>query len=298
MTLYMGELDEARCLVPKKSNLPVEVLLPGGQIEAYVQAVSQIPILTAEEEKEIADRLYYDNDLNAARSLVMSHLRFVVHIARSYSGYGLPQADLIQEGNVGLMKAVKRFNPEMGVRLVSFAVHWIKAEMHEYILKNWRIVKVATTKAQRKMFFNLRSAKKRLAWFTADEVKSVASDLGVSEEVVRQMEGRLAAQDMAFDGYTDDDDDLSMSPSQYLEALDADPAQILERQDWTKDTTDRLYSALANLDDRSKDILACRWLADQKATLHELAGKYNVSAERIRQLEKNAMKKVKTALVA
>jgi len=187
----MSELDEARCLVPKKSNLPVEVLLPGGQIEAYVQAVSQIPILTAEEEKEIADRLYYDNDLDAARSLVMSHLRFVVHIARSYSGYGLPQADLIQEGNVGLMKAVKRFNPEMGVRLVSFAVHWIKAEMHEYILKNWRIVKVATTKAQRKMFFNLRSAKKRLAWFTADEVKSVASDLGVSEEVVRQMEGRL-----------------------------------------------------------------------------------------------------------
>jgi len=282
----------------KKSNLPVEVLLPGGQIEAYVQAVSQIPILTAEEEKELADRLYYEEDLEAARGLVMSHLRFVVHIARSYSGYGLPQADLIQEGNVGLMKAVKRFNPEMGVRLVSFAVHWIKAEMHEYILRNWRIVKVATTKAQRKMFFNLRSAKKKLAWFTADEVKSVAHDLGVSEDVVRQMEGRLAAQDMAFDGYVDDDDDLALAPAQFLESSDADPAKILEKRNWTKDTTDRLYFALSGLDDRSKDIIASRWLSDQKSTLHELAGKYGVSAERIRQLEKNAMKKVKTALVA
>ena len=194
----------------------------------------------------------------------MSHLRFVVHIARSYSGYGLPQADLIQEGNVGLMKAVKRFNPEMGVRLVSFAVHWIKAEMHEYILKNWRIVKVATTKAQRKMFFNLRSAKKKLAWFTAEEVKSVANDLGVSEDVVRQMEGRLAAQDMAFDGYSDDDDDLSLAPAQFLETSDADPAHILEKQDWTQDSTNRLYSALSDLDDRSKDILASRWLSDEK----------------------------------
>ena len=296
--LCMQELAETRCLMPKKSNLPVEVLLPGGQIEAYVQAVSQIPILTAEEEKKLADKLYYDDDLDSARSLVMSHLRFVVHIARSYSGYGLPQADLIQEGNVGLMKAVKRLNPEMGVRLVSFAVHWIKAEMHEYILRNWRVVKVATTKAQRKMFFNLRSAKKKLAWFTAAEVKSVANDLGVSEEVVRQMEGRLAAQDLAFDGYTDDDDDFALAPAHYLEASDADPAQILEKQDWTQDSTGRLYSALADLDDRSKDILASRWLTDQKATLHELAGKYSVSAERIRQLEKNAMKKVKTALVA
>ena len=284
--------------MPKKSNLPVEVLLPGGQIEAYVQSVSQIPILTAEEEKELADRLYYEEDLNAARGLVMSHLRFVVHIARSYSGYGLPQADLIQEGNVGLMKAVKRFNPEMGVRLVSFAVHWIKAEMHEYILRNWRIVKVATTKAQRKMFFNLRSAKKKLAWFTAEEVTNVAHDLGVSEDVVRQMEGRLAAQDMGFDGYTDDDDDLALAPSQFLEASDADPAKILEKSNWTEDTTDRLYFALSGLDERSKDIIASRWLSDQKATLHELAGKYGVSAERIRQLEKNAMKKVKTSLVA
>ena len=292
------KLSDSRVFMPKKSNFPVEVLLPGGKIEAYVQAVSQIPILTTEQEKALADKLYYYEDLDAARSLVMSHLRFVVHIARSYSGYGLPQADLIQEGNVGLMKAVKRFNPEMGVRLVSFAVHWIKAEMHEYILKNWRIVKVATTKAQRKMFFNLRSAKKKLAWFTAAEVKSVASDLGVSEDVVRQMEGRLAAQDMAFDGYMDDDDDLSLAPAHYLEASGADPAQILEKHNWTKDTTDRLYLALDALDDRSKDILASRWLGDRKSTLHELAGKYNVSAERIRQLEKNAMKKVKVALVA
>ena len=292
------KLSDSRVFMPKKSNYPVEVLLPGGKIEAYVQAVSQIPILTTEQEKALADKLYYYEDLDAARSLVMSHLRFVVHIARSYSGYGLPQADLVQEGNVGLMKAVKRFNPEMGVRLVSFAVHWIKAEMHEYILKNWRIVKVATTKAQRKMFFNLRSAKKKLAWFTAAEVKSVASDLGVSEDVVRQMEGRLAAQDMAFDGYMDDDDDLSLAPAHYLEASGADPAQILEKHNWTKDTTDRLYLALDALDDRSKDILASRWLGDRKSTLHELADKYNVSAERIRQLEKNAMKKVKVALVA
>lgn len=282
--------------MPKKSSLPVEALLPGGKIEAYIQAVSQIPILTSEQEKEIANRLFYESDLDAARALVMSHLRFVVHIARSYSGYGLPQADLIQEGNVGLMKAVKRFNPEMGVRLVSFAVHWIKAEMHEYILRNWRIVKVATTKAQRKMFFNLRSAKKKLAWFTAAEVKSVANDLGVSEAVVRQMEGRLAAQDMAFDGLTDEDDDLSIAPAQYLEALDANPAQIIEKQDWAKNSVDRLYASLNHLDDRSKDILASRWLSDQKATLHELASKYSVSAERIRQLEKNAMKKVKMSL--
>ena len=294
--ISMQDLVKTGCFMPKKSSLPVEALLPGGKIEAYIQAVSQIPILTSEQEKEIANRLFYESDLDAARALVMSHLRFVVHIARSYSGYGLPQADLIQEGNVGLMKAVKRFNPEMGVRLVSFAVHWIKAEMHEYILRNWRIVKVATTKAQRKMFFNLRSAKKKLAWFTAAEVKSVANDLGVSEAVVRQMEGRLAAQDMAFDGLTDEDDDLSIAPAQYLEALDANPAQIIEKQDWAKNSVDRLYAALNHLDDRSKDILASRWLSDQKATLHELASKYSVSAERIRQLEKNAMKKVKMSL--
>src|SRR6056300_1317835 len=214
----MQELTETRCVMPKTSNLPVEVLLPGGKIEAYVQAVSQIPILTAEEEKEIADRLYYDNDLDAARSLVMSHLRFVVHIARSYSGYGLPEADLIQEGNVGLMKAVKRFDPTRGVRLVSFAVHWIKAEMHEYILRNWRIVKVATTKAQRKMFFNLRSQKKSLGWMNNDEVEAIAEDLGVDAAVVRQMEGRMASTDMAFDAPADADDDAAaVAPALYLE---------------------------------------------------------------------------------
>ena len=276
----------------------VLTMAPGANLSAYVQTVGAIPMLSQERELELAEKLFYDNCVDSARELVLAHLRFVVHVARTYSGYGLAEADLIQEGNVGLMKAVKRFDPNKGVRLVSFAVHWIKAEMHEYILRNWRIVKVATTKAQRKMFFNLRSAKKKLAWFTAEEVKSVANDLGVSEDVVRQMEGRLAAQDMAFDGFSDDDDDLSLAPAQYLETSDADPAQILEKQDWTQDSTDRLYSALSDLDDRSKDILASRWLSDEKATLHELAGKYNVSAERIRQLEKNAMKKVKTALVA
>lgn len=281
----------------KSRNLPIEVMLPGGQIEAYVQAVSGIAVLSAEDERDLAKKLFYNEDLDAARSLVMAHLRFVVHIARSYSGYGLSQADLIQEGNVGLMKAVKRFNPEMGVRLVSFAVHWIKAEMHEYILKNWRIVKIATTKAQRKMFFNLRSAKKRLAWFTHKEVEAVANDLGVNPDVVRQMEGRLSAQDFAFDGYGDDDEEgSSMAPVHFLEDSSADPLLILERQNWTNDSTEKLTNAIGNLDERSKDIIMSRWLSDEKKTLHDLANKYSVSAERIRQLEKNAMKKVKSAL--
>ena len=281
----------------KNRNLPIEIMLPGGQIEAYVQAVSGIAVLSAEDERDLAKKLFYNEDLDAARSLVMAHLRFVVHIARSYSGYGLSQADLIQEGNVGLMKAVKRFNPEMGVRLVSFAVHWIKAEMHEYILKNWRIVKIATTKAQRKMFFNLRSAKKRLAWFTHKEVEAVANDLGVNPDVVRQMEGRLSAQDFAFDGYGDDDEEgSSMAPVHFLEDSSADPLLILERQNWTNDSTEKLTNAIGNLDERSKDIIMSRWLSDEKKTLHDLANKYSVSAERIRQLEKNAMKKVKSAL--
>jgi RNA polymerase sigma-32 factor len=281
----------------KNRNLPIEVMLPGGQIEAYVQAVSGIAVLSAEDERGLAKKLFYNEDLDAARSLVMAHLRFVVHIARSYSGYGLSQADLIQEGNVGLMKAVKRFNPEMGVRLVSFAVHWIKAEMHEYILKNWRIVKIATTKAQRKMFFNLRSAKKRLAWFTHKEVEAVANDLGVNPDVVRQMEGRLSAQDFAFDGYGDDDEEgSSMAPVHFLEDSSADPLLILERQNWTNDSSEKLTIAIGNLDERSKDIIMSRWLSDEKKTLHDLANKYSVSAERIRQLEKNAMKKVKSAL--
>ncbi|MCW7555890.1 RNA polymerase sigma factor RpoH [Endozoicomonas gorgoniicola] len=278
---------------------PVDMLVPGRNIEAYMQGVSSIAVLSAEEERSIADRLYYKNDLEAARQLVMSHLRFVVHIAKSYTGYGLPISDLVQEGNVGLMKAVKRFNPEVGVRLVSFAVHWIKAEIHEFILKNWRIVKVATTKAQRKLFFNLRSSKKRLSWFTNDEVKSVASDLGVEAKVVREMESRMAGQDTAFDGYaTDDDDQAYQAPAHYLEDKGHDPATLLEDSDWSQSSVNMLRNALAQLDERSQDILQQRWLSEEKATLHELADKYGVSAERIRQLEKNAMKKVKVAISA
>ncbi len=278
---------------------PVDMLVPGQNIDAYVQGVSRIAVLSVDQERSLAERLYYDNDLDAARQLVMSHLRFVVHIARSYNGYGLPLSDLIQEGNVGLMKAVKRFNPEVGVRLVSFAVHWVKAEIHEFILKNWRIVKVATTKAQRKLFFNLRSSKKRLAWLNNAEVTAVANDLGVNEQVVREMEGRMAGQDTAFDGYSDDSDDsVYVAPAAYLEDQDADPARQLEDSDWANSSVNMLRNALANLDERSQDIIQRRWLNDSKATLHELAAEYGVSAERIRQLEKNAMKKVKGSLIA
>ena len=269
-------------------------LIPGGNLESYIQAASRIPVLSADEERELAERLHYDGDVDAARTLVLSHLRFVIHIARSYSGYGLNQSDLIQEGNVGLMKAVKRFNPEYGVRLVSFAVHWIKAEIHEFILRNWRIVKVATTKAQRKLFFNLRSQKKRLAWLNQDELNAVANDLGVEPKVVREMEGRLASQDTAFDGPQDDDDDHAyQAPAYYLEDKRGDPATQLEQSDWTEDSNGRLMQALESLDERSQDILRERWLSESKSTLHELADKYGVSAERIRQLEKNAMKKIR-----
>ncbi|KAA0874477.1 RNA polymerase sigma factor RpoH [Nitrincola tapanii] len=275
----------------------VEQLSPGGNVNAYVQTVGTIPILNAEEERALAERLFYQNDLEAARQLVLSHLRFVVHIAKSYSGYGLPLSDLIQEGNVGLMKAVKRFDPTVGVRLVSFAVHWIKAEMHEFILRNWRIVKVATTKAQRKLFFNLRSQKKGLSWMSNDEVDAVAKDLGVDSAVVRQMEGRMAATDTAFDAPLGEDEELSSwSPSQYLEDEEADPALQLEASNWEESAQRQLHQALSALDERSRDILAQRWLADEKATLHDLAAKYDVSAERIRQLEKNAMKKVREAI--
>lgn len=278
---------------------PVDMLVPGRNIDAYVQGVSAIAVLSAEQERTLAERLFYKDDLEAARQLVMSHLRFVVHIARSYSGYGLPLSDLIQEGNVGLMKAVKRFNPEVGVRLVSFAVHWIKAEIHEFILKNWRIVKVATTKAQRKLFFNLRSSKKRLSWLTNDEVNAVASDLGVEAKVVREMEGRMAGQDTAFDAGPDtDDDNAYQAPAYYLEDRSSDPARLLEDSDWSQSSVNMLRNALALLDERSRDILQKRWLNDEKATLHELADQYGVSAERIRQLEKNAMKKVKGAMEA
>jgi len=272
-------------------------LVPGGNLESYIQAVTRIPVLTVEEERELAERLYYEEDVEAARQMVMSHLRFVVHIARSYAGYGLAQADLIQEGNVGLMKAVKRFNPEYGVRLVSFAVHWIKAEIHEFILRNWRIVKVATTKAQRKLFFNLRSQKKRLAWLNHNELNAVAADLGVEARVVREMEGRLASQDTAFDGPMDDDDDAPyQAPVHYLQDHRSDPSVQLENSDWTEDSNGRLMEALNELDERSQDILRERWLTDSKSTLHELADKYGVSAERIRQLEKNAMKKIRTRM--
>lgn len=278
---------------------PMGNVTPGRNLGAYITAVSSIPVLTVEQERELAERLYYKDDLEAARQLIMAHLRFVVHIAKSYSGYGLPQADLIQEGNVGLMKAVKRFNPEKGVRLVSFAVHWIKAEIHEYILRNWRIVKVATTKAQRKLFFNLRGAKKKLAWLTNDEVHAVAQDLGVAPKVVREMEGRLSAHDASFDAAPDDDDESAyQAPANYLEDQSFDPVQQLEDQDWEEDSHKRLTAAMLQLDDRSKDILNQRWLSDNKSTLHDLAEKYQVSAERIRQLEKNAMKKIKVAMQA
>jgi RNA polymerase sigma-32 factor len=282
-----------------KTLLPLDQMVPGANLAAYVQAVSSIPLLTPEREKELAEDLYYNDNLEAARQLVMSHLRFVVHIARSYSGYGLAEADLIQEGNVGLMKAVKRFNPEKGVRLVSFAVHWIKAEMHEFILRNWRIVKVATTKAQRKLFFNLRGAKKSLAWLSAEEAQAVANDLGVDIAEVQRMEGRLSSRDVAFDSPLDqDDDDAWQAPQYYLEDQRSDPALAVESDDWQENSEEQLYVALAALDERSRDILAQRWLADEKATLHELAAKYEVSAERIRQLEQNAMKKLRAAIAA
>lgn len=278
---------------------PVHALVPGANLEAYVQSVNSIPLLTVEQERELAGRLFYAQDLEAARQLVLAHLRFVVHIARSYSGYGLAQADLIQEGNIGLMKAVKRFNPEMGVRLVSFAVHWIRAEIHEFILRNWRIVKVATTKAQRKLFFNLRSQKKRLAWLNNDEVNAVAHSLGVDAREVREMESRLSGQDIAFDPASDADDDAAFqSPAHYLEDNRYDPARQLEESDWSDSSNASLYKALESLDERSRDILQQRWLADEKATLHDLAAKYNVSAERIRQLEKNAMNKIRGSLLA
>ncbi|MCL7462169.1 RNA polymerase sigma factor RpoH [Pseudomonas sp. NW5] len=278
---------------------PVQALVPGANLEAYVQSVNSIALLSVEQERELAGRLYYEQDLEAARQLVLAHLRFVVHIARSYSGYGLAQADLIQEGNVGLMKAVKRFNPEMGVRLVSFAVHWIRAEIHEFILRNWRIVKVATTKAQRKLFFNLRSQKKRLAWLNNDEVHAVAESLGVEPREVREMESRLTGQDMAFDPASDADDDTAFqAPAHYLEDNRYDPARQLEEADWSDSANASLHEALGHLDERSRDILYQRWLAEEKATLHELAAKYGVSAERIRQLEKNAMGKLKGSLLA
>lgn len=279
-------------------NSAVLTMAPGANLSAYVQAVSGIAVLSAEREQALAERLFYEDCVDSARELVLAHLRFVVHIARSYSGYGLSEADLIQEGNVGLMKAVKRFDPTKGVRLVSFAVHWIKAEMHEYILRNWRIVKVATTKAQRKLFFNLRSQKKTLGWLSAEETRAIAADLGVDEAEVTRMEGRLSSRDIGFDAPEGDDEDAWQAPQYFLEDKQADPGQLVEAAEFADDNAARLQQALAALDDRSRDILERRWLVDDKATLHELAATYDVSAERIRQLEANAMKKLRLAMVA
>ena len=275
------------------------VLVPQGSLEGYIQAVNSIPMLTAEKERELAEQLQNHGDLEAARQLVMSHLRFVVHIARNYSGYGLPQADLVQEGNIGLMKAVKRFDPTVGVRLVSFAVHWIKAEIHEYVLRNWRMVKVATTKAQRKLFFNLRKNKKRLGWFNQDEVRTVANELGVSPEDVTEMEARMSGQDHSFDGYDDDDSESNFAPAHYLEDKSSDLAAVYENSNWDNHAEHRLSYALQGLDERSQQIIRARWLNENnKLTLQELADRYGVSAERVRQLEKNALKKLKDVLEA
>ncbi len=281
-------------------GMDMGLALPVGSVEAYTQTVFQIPALSAEEERDLAERLRRDNDLDAARRLILSHLRYVVYVARGYSGYGLAHADLIQEGNIGLMKAVKRFDPSLNVRLVSFAVHWIKAEIHEFILRNWRIVKVATTKAQRKLFFNLRSRKKRLGWFTKDEVEAVAKDLGVKPETVLEMESRMSQQDTPFDFDADESDSENAyaAPAGYLTDMRGDPAAQLESSDWESHETQKLQTALASLNDRSRDIVERRWLAEKKATLHDLAKEYHVSAERIRQLESTAIKKLKTVMEA
>ncbi|EGQ7787738.1 RNA polymerase sigma factor RpoH [Vibrio cholerae] len=274
-------------------------LVSQDSLDSYIRSVNGYPMLSADEERELAERLHYKGDIDAAKGLILSHLRFVVHVARGYSGYGLPMADLVQEGNIGLMKAVKRFNPEMGVRLVSFAVHWIKAEIHEYVLRNWRIVKIATTKAQRKLFFNLRKSKKRLGWFNNGEVETVARELGVEPAEVREMESRLAAQDAAFEMSAEDDENgmAYTAPVLYLEDKHSDLADNLEAENWEAHTTQRLNMALASLDERSQHIVRARWLDDDnKTTLQDLAEMYGVSAERIRQLEKNAMRKLKEAV--
>src|SRR4051812_7418990 len=286
-------------LVARKKDIG----LPGpvGSFDAYMDKVSKIPVLSREDESVLARQFRDEGDLEAARKLVMSHLRFVVHIARGYSGYGLPLGDVVQEGNVGLMKAVKRFDPTVGVRLVSFAVHWIRAEIHEYVLRNWRLVKVATTKAQRKLFFNLRKMKKNLAWLSHDETLAVARDLKVSPEEVTEMEKRLAARDLSFDPVPDagsEDGDETYSPAAYLPSPDSDPALQIENAEWEDTTGDRLQSAIQTLDARSRDIVVSRWTGEAAATLHDLAGKYGVSAERIRQIEANAIKKLRGLMTA
>ena len=285
-------------LVPRH---PAELALVGpiGSFDAYVDAVSRIPVLSREDETELATRFHRDNDLDAARELVLSHLRFVVHIARGYNGYGLPLGDLVQEGNVGLMKAVKRFDPAVGVRLVSFAVHWIRAEIHEYVLRNWRLVKIATTKAQRKLFFNLRKYKRNLGWLSAEETQTVARELGVSASEVTEMERRLSSRDLSYDPAPDtDDEEETYSPSAYLTAPNADPAIEVERTEWDDDVSGKVSGALSQLDARSQAILRARWMSETKATLHDLADQYGVSAERIRQIEANAIKKLRKLVVA
>ena len=271
---------------------------PVGSLDSYIQAANTVPVLSAAEEQALARRFREDEDLDAARELVVSQLRFVVHIARGYLGYGLPLGDLIQEGNVGLMKAVKRFDPDVGVRLVSFAVHWIRAEIHEYVLRNWRLVKIATTKAQRKLFFNLRKSKKHLGWLSRNETEAVAKDLGVTPQEVTAMEQRLSNYDVAFDPAPGADDEEAFAPAHYLQSGDADPATAVEDQDWAEHGNAQLADALEELDDRSRDILASRWLAEDKVTLQTLADRYGISAERIRQLENQAMRKLRTRLAA
>ena len=279
---------------------PAELMLAGplGSLDHYIQAANAIPVLSAAEEHELATRLREANDLDAAKRLVLSHLRFVVHVARGYAGYGLQLADLIQEGNVGLMKAVRRFDPNVGVRLVSFAVHWIRAEIHEFVLRNWRLVRVATTKAQRKLFFNLRKAKKHLGWLSKEEAEAVAADLGVTTRDVAEMEQRLSGRDVSFDPDPETEETTTFAPATYLPSPNADPAHSVERNDSDSNEHDRLAAALAKLDDRSRAILSRRWLVETKATLHELAAEYGVSAERIRQIEANAIGKLKKQLVA
>jgi RNA polymerase sigma-32 factor len=281
-------------------NQTLAIPMPTGNLDQYIHAAFKIPVLSATEERSLALRLQSEGDLDAARELVMSHLRFVVRIARGYSGYGLALGDLVQEGNIGLMKAVKRFDPDAGVRLVSYAVHWVRAEIHEFVLRNWRIVKVATTKSQRKLFFNLRSKKKRLGWLNQQEVNNVAEDLGVKPEVVMEMESRLSGQDIGFDltAADDDEDSHHFAPAAYLTDESNDPALVIEQSDWSSETTGNLSSAMEQLDERSRTILQERWLTEDKSTLHELAARYDVSAERIRQLEKNAIGKLKKSMLA
>ena len=275
----------------------MDISSPGGNLQSYISSVYGIGIISAEDERKLAEELYYRDDLEAARKLVLAHLRFVVHIAKTYSGYGLSEADLIQEGNIGLMKAVRRFNPEIGVRLVSFAVHWIKAEMHEYILRNWKIVKIATTKAQRKLFFNLRSKKKSLSWLTEAEIKAISKDLNVKPSDVKEMEKRLSGLDLSFDPLDNkEDEEIPFSPERYLEDSSADPAEIFEKETLSKLNSDGLHKALQNLDDRSREIIQDRWLNEDKYTLLDLAEKYNISAERVRQIEQNAMKKIRRSI--